>query len=67
MAQSNFVNLCLAVMGVFAFFSQGMSMMTALSCAILVADALLGTAIFISHNQEDIYKELGVYREYKRM
>lgn len=67
MAQSNFVSLCLAVLGVFAFFSQEMSMMTTLSCLIMIADATLGTAIFISHNQEDIYRELGVYNEYKKM
>lgn len=67
MAQSNFVSLSLAVVGLFAFFSQEMSLMTALSCAIMIADAVLGAAIFINHNQEDIYKELGVYNEYKKM
>lgn len=67
MAQSNFVCICLATMGVFAFFSQELSLLTKLTCAILVLDAVLGTAIFIALNQEDIYKELGVYKEYKKM
>ena len=66
-AQSNFVCVCLAVTGVFAFLSQEMSLLTKLACAVLVLDALLGAAIFVAHNQEDIYKELGVYKEYKKM
>ena len=65
MAQSNFVNLCLAVLGVFALCSQQMTVMTTLSCALLVVDALIGTAIFVEQNQEDIYKELGLHKEYK--
>lgn len=44
-----------------------MSMYTKLSCGLLALDALLGTAIFMTINQEDIYKELGVYNEFKKM
>lgn len=65
MAQSNFVCVALAVMGVFTCASVGL--VTKVSCAILVIDAILGAAIFAAHNQEDIYKELGVYQQYKRM
>lgn len=67
MAQSNFVCVCFALMGAFSYFSQEtMSVLTMLACALLAFDAFLGTAIFIAHNQEDIYKELGIYGEYKR-
>lgn len=34
---------------------------------VLVFDAIIGAAIFIGLNQEDIYKELGLYKEFKRM
>lgn len=66
-AQSNFVCLGLATIGIFSFFSGSMSMMTALSCAIMVADAILGAAMFVTLNQEDIYKELGLYQEFKKV
>ena len=66
-AQSNFVCICLALTGVFAFFSQEMSVLTTLTCAILILDAFFGAAIFVAHNQEDIYKELGVYKEFKKL
>lgn len=42
-------------------------MMTALSCIIIVLDAILGTAMFVSLNQEDIYKEMGLYQEFKKI
>jgi len=67
MAQSNFVCLCLAIIGVFSFFQGGMSKMAALSCAVIVLDAILGAAMFVSLNQEDIYKEMGLYQEYKKV
>jgi hypothetical protein len=67
MAQSNFVCLALAVMGVFSFIQGGMTMVTALSCTILLLDAILGAAMFVSLNQEDIYTELGLYQEYKKI
>ena len=66
MVQSNFVCLALAVLGMFTIISTA-CLFTKISCAIMILDALLGTAIFTNHNQEDIYKELGVYKEYKRM
>lgn len=66
MVQSNFVCLGLAVLGVFTLIGTA-SIFTKISCALLILDALLGAAIFTNHNQEDIYKELGVYKEYKRM
>jgi len=67
MAQSNFVCLGLAIIGVFSFFQGGMSMMTALSCVIIALDAILGTAMFVTLNQEDIYKEMGLYQEFKKI
>lgn len=66
-AQSNFVCICLAVMGLFTLYHHEMSLMTTLSCIVFVFDAILGTAIFIALNQEDIYKELGVYKELKKI
>lgn len=66
MLQSNLVCMCLAVLGLFTLIGTS-SIFTKLSCAILIFDALLGAAIFTCHNQEDIYKELGVYKEYKKM
>lgn len=66
MLQSNFVGMGLAVLGVFTLIGAA-TLFTKISCAILIFDALLGAAIFASHNQEDIYKELGVYKAYKKM
>lgn len=66
MAQSNLICICLAALGVFTFFSQEMSLLTQLSCLLLIIDGAMGAAIFVSHNQEDIYKELGVYKEFKQ-
>jgi len=65
MSQSNFMCICLAVVGVLAFSSQNLSLPAKLSIGLLCVDAFLGTAIFVSLNQEEIYKELGVYKEYK--
>lgn len=67
MIQSNFVCLSLAVMGAFSLSQGGMSMVAALSCAVLLLDAILGAAIFVSLNQEDIYKEMGLYKEFKKV
>merc|ERR1711924_115060 len=67
MAQSNFVCLGLAVIGTLGLFSQNLSLPAKLSCLVLIADACLGAAIFVSHNQEGIYQELGLYKEYKKM
>jgi hypothetical protein len=67
MAQSNFVCLSLAIIGVFSLFKGGVGMMTALSCVIIVLDAILGTALFVSHNEEEIYKELGLYQQFKKI
>lgn len=67
MIQSNFVAVCLATLAIFTMIYnfEGMSLTTKLSCAFLVIDALLGSAIFMTVNQEDIYKELGVYEKFK--
>jgi hypothetical protein len=69
MAQSNFMAICLATLAAFAivYHPELMSMYTKLSCGLLAVDALLGTAIFMTINQEDIYKELGVHNEFKKM
>lgn len=64
-SQSNFMCICLAVVGVLAISSQSLSLPAKLSIGIQCLDALIGTAIFVSVNQEEIYKELGVYKEYK--
>ena len=42
-------------------------MMTALSCVIIVLDAILGAAMFVSQNEEDIYKEMGLYQQFKKI
>lgn len=34
---------------------------------LLSFDAFVGASIFISINQEEIYKELGIYQEYKKI
>jgi hypothetical protein len=66
MSQSNFMCICLAVVGVLAITSQSaMSLPAKLSIGLQCADALIGTAIFVNLNQEEIYKELGVHKEYK--
>lgn len=65
-AQSNFVCVCLAVMTICTNFSLEMNLFTMLTCAVLTADAILGTAIFITHNKEEILKELGLYTTYKQ-
>lgn len=69
MVQSNFVAVCLATLAIFTmiYHSDSMSLTTKLSSVFLVIDALLGSAIFMTINQEDIYKELGVYKEFKKM
>lgn len=67
MVQSNFVCLSLAVMAIFTFFTGGMGFATALSSVIIILDAILGAAMFVHHNQEDIYKEMGLYQEYKKI
>merc|ERR1711924_215855 len=60
-------SLALAVIGTLGLFSQNLSLPAKLSCLVLIADACLGAAIFVSHNQEGIYQELGLYKEYKKM
>lgn len=69
MVQSNFIAVCLAAVAIFAmiYHFESMSLTTKLSSAFLAVDALLGTAIFMTINQEDIYKELGVYKEFKKL
>ena len=67
MVQSNFVCIVLAVMGSIAFFNRSMSVMTTLSCLVLVVDALLGATLFAAVNQEDIYKELGLFQQFKKI
>lgn len=67
MAQSNFVCLSLAIIAVFSLFKGGISMMTTLSCVIIVLDAILGAAMFVSQNEEDIYKEMGLYQQFKKI
>lgn len=66
-AQSNLVCICLAAVGIFAALSLDVSLLTKLSCVLLVIDAFLGASLFIARNQEGICKELGVYKEFKNM
>lgn len=69
MIQSNFVAVCLTILAAFTmiYHPESMSLTTKLSSTFLAIDALLGSAIFMTINQEDIYKELGVYKEFKKM
>lgn len=68
MIQSNFVAIFLASMGIFTMVtSPSLSLAVKLSSILLTFDALLGAAIFIAINQEEIYKELGVYKEFKKL
>lgn len=69
MMQSNFVAVCLATLAIFAmiYHPESMSLTTKISSAFLTIDALLGSAIFMTINQEDIYKELGVYKKFKQI
>lgn len=60
MAQSNFVCICLAGVGIFALLSQDVSLLTKISCGLLLVDAFMGASIFTAQNQEEIYKEMGI-------